>query len=113
MSRKTRESAIAWIRDNPVAMGFFEHFARQMMKRGKRFGINLLRERVRWEAIYQYDSHAYKFTNQYSPYVARYLISKFPQLAHHMQCNLTKDEVARGRIMLIDHEDIDASRTHQ
>ena len=87
-----RHQAIEWMSSNPTVVQMFEAYARQLVARNRRFGINLLRERVRWECVYEYDQEDYKFCNDFSPYVARYLLGKYPQWASLMRCKKTKDE---------------------
>lgn len=91
----TRERAIAWMKDNMDVVGLFEKFATQLVERDRLFGINLLRERIRWEAVYEYGDDDYKFPNDFSPYVARYLLWKHPGWAKNMRCKLAKDETDR------------------
>ena len=65
---KHRTAAIKWMARNPAVVKMFESFALAMLMQKRRFGINLLRERVRWECIYQYDEE-FKFCNTFSPYL--------------------------------------------
>lgn len=87
----TRLRAKAWIGENPTAFGLFEKFALGLAERGRSFGINLIRERVRWETTYEHGGEL-KFPNEFSPYIARDLIERHPHLAGHMKCKPTKDE---------------------
>jgi hypothetical protein len=85
-----RLRTVEWIKENPKAYGFFKKFALQMAARRQRFGINLLRERVRWECKYEYGENDYKFCNTMSPYISRALISEFPELDGLIVCRETK-----------------------
>jgi len=88
------------MRKNPNVVKMFEKFGQQLVERERRFGINLLRERVRWECIYEHgDGEVYKFQNSFSPYVARYLLWKHPEWTALMRCKRTADE--DERIILI------------
>lgn len=87
-----RERAIVWIRENLNVVAMFEKFGQQLVERERRFGINLLRERVRWECVYEHGEDAYKFQNSFSPYVARYLLWKHPEWSKLMRCKRTADE---------------------
>lgn len=86
-----REAAIEWMRDNMNVVRLFEEFGTQLVSRGRYFGINLLRERVRWETIFSYGTE-YKFCNSYSPFVARYLLCKHPEWKPFMRCKLACEE---------------------
>jgi hypothetical protein len=87
----TRQDAIKWMAANGNVVDLFLKFADQMLERKRRFGINLLRERVRWETVYSYDDHEYKFCNTFSPYVARHLIHLRPELKTYMRFKLVKE----------------------
>jgi hypothetical protein len=95
-ARDTRAEAEAWMQRNPDVYRLFERFALAMADRGRRFGINQLREKVRWETNYDWGDEAFKFCNTYSPYVARQLLRDHPHLEHYMRCRPTKDERAGG-----------------
>jgi len=97
----TRQKAIQWIRSNFKVVEMFETFAMQLSDRNRCFGINLLRERVRWECVYEYGADEYKFPNELSPYVARFLLWLHPELKGKMECKITKDEIS-GKIELIE-----------
>lgn len=100
---RNRNRAIAWMRNNRKVVGMFEKFAQQLVDRNRRFGINLLRERVRWECVYEYGDATYKFCNDFSPYVARYLLWKHPEWTGLMRCKVTVDET---KIELITEDDL-------
>lgn len=87
-----RGQAFEWIAENPNVYLMFVRFALDMARVGKPFGINLLRERVRWECTYSYDPDDYKFCNTHSPYIARKLIEDYPTLQNFMRCKKTEDE---------------------
>lgn len=74
---------------NPQALALFERFALDLAARGQRFGINLIRERVRWECSFAY-SGAFKVCNTHSPYIARRLIQRHPHLADHLDLRETR-----------------------
>jgi len=97
-----RLQAIVWMRKNLNVVAMFEKFGQQLVDRERRFGINLLRERVRWECIYEHgDEEVYKFQNSFSPYVARYLLWKHPGWGALMRCKKTADEGA-GIVLITD-----------
>lgn len=86
-----RERAEVWIDENPVAFGMFEQFALELGSKGRKFGINLLRERVRWECTFRWDGE-FKICNSFSPYIARRLLKQYPHLKAYMICHKTQDE---------------------
>ena len=77
-----RAKAAAWIDANPVAYARFERFALEAARSGRHFGIGLLTERVRWEALVriQQDEDGYRINNNHRAYIARKLIADHPQL---------------------------------
>ena len=98
-----RQLAIKWMRHNMNVVAIFEQFAGRLIARNRYFGINLLRERVRWECIYEYGDDSYKFCNNFSPYVARYLLWKHPDWSKQMRCKQTADET--NGIVLVTEDD--------
>jgi hypothetical protein len=89
-----RKLTADWIERHPHVFAMFERYACDMANKGRFFGINLLRERVRWECAYNYANDDFKFCNSFSPYVARELVRKHPGLAKHMRFRRTKYEKA-------------------
>ena len=85
-----RAKAETWMRENPDIYGLFLKFARQMLDRRRRFGINLLRERVRWETAFLYEEGTFKINNNLSPYIARRLLMDEPALEGLMRCRRTR-----------------------
>ncbi len=80
------------MRSNKKVVDLFEVFAAEIVSRQRRFGVNLLRERVRWETLYNWGDDEYKFCNTYSPYVARYLLFKHPEWKPYLRCKLAEGE---------------------
>ena len=81
-ARSHRAKAREWMDANPKAMALFDRFAMQMATRGRKFGIGLLTERVRWEGVIARDAgKKYKVDNNYRAYVARDLLRRHPCLA--------------------------------
>jgi len=111
-----RTKAIEWMRVHPQVVQFFEEFGHELVSRHRRFGINLIRERVRYECIYRYEGE-FKFPNDVPPYVARYLLNQHPDWADYMVCRPTMDEVLEhaGRIQLIAPQEIwaDVEKTEE
>ena len=85
-----RELATQWMDDNPEAMRHFAGFAEQLRARGRRFGIGLLAERVRWEMTMRGGDEDFKVNNNFRAYIARRLIADDPRLAGHIKCRVTK-----------------------
>lgn len=92
MQGDLRENAERWIAENPEIFGLFERFALELAGLKQVFGINFLRERVRWECAFFYGNEPFKITNSYSPYIARELVRRHPHLAGHMKFRRTKYE---------------------
>lgn len=61
----------------------FERFALQMLDHGRRFGIALIAERVRWEirTTWAVDESGWKINNSWRAYLSRSLIERYPGLA--------------------------------
>jgi len=78
LRRKTEE----WIANNPSIYLLFEKFAREMVSIGKKFGVKLLAERVRWEChvTHSIDDTGFKVSNNYTAYIARRLAQDIPGL---------------------------------
>jgi hypothetical protein len=83
-----------WKEDNPGVFKLFEHFAMQMLQQGKRFGIGMLAERVRWEVrtTWAPDQDGFKMNNNHRAYIARDLIAKYPALADLLETRVVKGE---------------------
>lgn len=91
---KARENANRWIDNNPTMYGLFVRLALDRVKRGIAFGINQLREVVRWEYEGRKTGVPFKFCNTHSPYVARRMLEQHPEIGNFMRCRATKDEVS-------------------
>jgi hypothetical protein len=74
-------AAREWIDANPEAFAMFERFALELAAKGRRFGIALVTERVRWEVAFNYDKTDWKINNSHRAYIARELIARHPKLA--------------------------------
>lgn len=87
----------AWRAANPEAFTLFLRYARQAQRRGRRFGIALLTERVRWEAqmTWSKDAQGFKLNNNYRAYIARDLIARLPGLARLIETRTTRGERRR------------------
>jgi len=79
-----REKTRQWIAENPRVARLFLKFAREMAEKGRRFGIGLITERVRWEARYIYDQE-FKCDNDMRAYIARWLVTEDPTLEKYMR----------------------------
>lgn len=76
--------------ENAAAFLAVERFALEARDSGRRFGIKLLLERVRWEVVIHFNKPDLKINNSYAPYIARALINKHPDLAALIICRKTK-----------------------
>lgn len=86
-----RRAAEKWIDENPEGYALYVRFALQAASKGRRFGINALTERVRWEAMMEWnpDERGFKINNNHAPYIARKLIEDYPQLEPLIECRKT------------------------
>lgn len=81
VTRLERE-ARDWMDEHPDVFALFERFARQMVERGRRFGIGQLTERVRWEVAATWSSSdGFRVNNNHRAYVARRLVALHPSWA--------------------------------
>jgi len=81
------EAARKWLNDNPQVFPLYERFALEMLERGRRFGTQLLTERVRWEVMMTIapDEMGYRVNNNHNAYIARLLIARHPGLSALMR----------------------------
>ena len=78
-----RAAAMAWIKANPDGYALFVRFALERVPTGRRFGIALLTERVRWECTLKADPSGedpFKINNNHRAYIGRKLVEDHPQL---------------------------------
>ena len=88
------DTAQRWMRENPEAMAIFERLAFAAADRGRKFGIKLLAERVRWEYTVELDQdpeNTYKINNNYTAYIGRELIHRHPRLADFIELRRLQD----------------------
>ena len=86
-----RHEAHLWMAENPNVMKVFERFAIEAGRTGSKFGISLLTERVRWDALVRTQSpDGYKINNNHRAYIARELIRRFPYLEELLRCRATR-----------------------
>jgi hypothetical protein len=101
---KIRKKALHWMANNMHVVRMFEEYGEELTSAGGSFGVNLLRERVRYEQVFAYGGE-YKIPNDVSPYIGRYLLWKHPQWDRFMECRLAKDET--DCIVLVTDADIE------
>ena len=94
--RNTWEAkAHTWMNDHPGAMAVFEELAGRAVARGRRFGIGLLTERIRWEFRFErHDGEQFKLNNNYRAYIARELIRRHPTWEPFIEFREVADERA-------------------
>ena len=82
-----------WMDEHPETMALFEKLALQAAARGRKFGIALLTERVRWEYTVEMDqpSDTYKICNNHRAYIARELIKRHPHLGDFIEIRRVQD----------------------
>ena len=79
-----------WKAKNPEVYSLFEKFALEAAGKGRCFGVKLIAERVRWEVTMTWDT-TYKINNNYTAYIARDLIHRFPHLGRCIQLRKVKN----------------------
>jgi hypothetical protein len=84
-----------WLRENPQIFPMYERFAEEIVRRGRRFSISLLTERIRWEAhmTWDLDDDGFKISNNHRAYLARYLIARHPDYAQFIICKTVKTDL--------------------
>lgn len=87
--RSLRDKAENWIEENPHVYKMFERFALDMYRIRKPFSAKFLAERVRWECVFYYDED-FKINNNYTAYIARKLVSDYPELKAYIKLRETK-----------------------
>lgn len=86
-----RSAAEQWIATNPQVYALFERFALEMHARGRKFGVGLLTERVRWEcAITTASDDGFKINNNHRAYIGRKLVADHPQLQSFLSFRETR-----------------------
>lgn len=85
-----KERATEWMDRHHEAMRHFVAFAEQLRAKGRRFGIGLLTERVRWEMTLRGGDEDFRVNNNHRAYISRRLIADDPRLAGHIKCRVTK-----------------------
>jgi hypothetical protein len=87
-----RKAAEEWMREHPEAMGLFHNLARQAASRGRKFGVKLLAERVRWEFSIARNDEEFKINNNHTAYIARALVASNPSLRGLLEFRRTISE---------------------
>jgi hypothetical protein len=66
---------------NPKVWDLFVGFAQELVEKGRRFGVKLLAERVRWEirTTWAPDDQGFKINNNWTAYIARDLLDVIPR----------------------------------
>lgn len=82
MKPSIQESYERWKTRNPGVIDLFDRFAREASGRGKRVGVKLLAERVRWEVNITINrtGEVFRINNNYTSRIARDLITRHPEL---------------------------------
>ncbi len=93
-----------WVSSRPQVFALFEKYALEALRASRRFGIALLCERVRWEALmtWELDETEYgmfKITNQHRTYLARDLVCKHPDLEPLIRMKTVKfDDISEAAL---------------
>jgi hypothetical protein len=85
-----------WISEHPKAMKLFEQLAMSRVQLRQRFGVKALVEAVRWHyAIERTEQDAdWKLNNNYTSFLARWLIAKHPDVAKFIETRHAGSEAA-------------------
>lgn len=83
-----------WIGGHPEVLDLFCRFAREAVERGRRFGIKLLVERVRWELSMTWgpDNDGFKLNNTFTAYLARDVARRVPGVTALIEFRRVKGE---------------------
>lgn len=76
-----RRAAAAWIERHPDTARLFLRFARELASKGRRFGVGLIAERVRYERLVDGGQEKFKVNNNHRAYIARWMIAQDQGLA--------------------------------
>lgn len=83
--------AADWIRTHPLTAALFLRFARELAARGRRFGIGMITERIRYEGVFEgWKAAEYKVNNNHRAYIARWIIEQDPSVEKYMEFRTTK-----------------------
>lgn len=82
--RDLRREADEWIAKYPHVYRLFERYALEASRRGRKFGMKALVERVRWQVIFETDEE-YKLNNNYTSYIGRRLVRDHPELEQYIE----------------------------
>ncbi len=87
-----RLAAEEFLAKHPQVYALYLQFGRELLRTGRQFSINLLTERVRYEAFMTWapDDRGFKINNNHRPYVARKLIEDHPVFAGYLRCRKTR-----------------------
>jgi hypothetical protein len=93
MSLSHEYNAKKWMEEHPDAMATFMYLARRAAEQGRKFGIGLITERVRWEFQIERGNSQFKINNNHRAYIARELIRRLPILKDLIETRSTEGEV--------------------
>lgn len=93
LRRKTEK----WLSENPRIYDLFRKYSLELLKKGRKFSISLITERIRWECYFEYDTD-FKISNDCRAYIARKLCEEIPELQAVFRFRKTR---WWGRILLL------------
>lgn len=89
--RDLSAEAADWIRTHPLTAALFLKFARELASRGRRFGIGMITERIRYEGLFEgWKPEDYKVNNNHRAYIARWIIAQDPAIEKYIEFRETK-----------------------
>lgn len=90
-NRNLQAETADWIRTHPLASDLLLKYARELAARGRRIGVKMLVERVRYDGFLNgWKADDYQINNSYTAYIARWLIAQDPSLEQRIEFRVTK-----------------------
>lgn len=89
--RNLREETEQYLLAHPYVYALFVQFAMEKKARFQKFGAKHLAERVRWECeLMKGETEEYLLNNNYTAYIARKLVSDYPELVMYVNFRKTR-----------------------
>jgi hypothetical protein len=80
-----------WIRTHPLAADLLLKYARELASRGRRFGVKMLVERLRYDGYRDgWKREDYQVNNSHVAYIARWIIEQDPAVEKYVEFRQTK-----------------------
>ena len=67
-------------KEHPHIWQLYKKYALKIAMQGKKFGSNMIMEKIRWESYFlKKEGDIYKVNNNYSPHYARLFLREYPE----------------------------------